>query len=39
VKPIKLLIKYVIKIMQSFKTAYDFLLVFVDVITDLNEMT
>jgi len=38
VKLIKILIKYVIKITQSFKTAYDFLLVFVDFITDLNEM-
>jgi len=27
-----------IKITQSFKTVYDFLLVFVDLITDLNEM-
>jgi len=38
VKLIKTLIKCVIKITQSFKTAYDFLLVFVDFITDLNEM-
>jgi len=27
-----------IKITQSFKIVYDFLLVFVDLITDLNEM-
>jgi len=38
VKPIKILIKCVIKITQSFKTGYNFLLVFVDFITDLNEM-
>jgi len=38
VKPIKIPIKCVIQITQSFKTAYDFLLVFVDFITDLNEM-
>jgi len=38
VKLIKILIKCVIKITQSVKTAYDFLLVFVDFITDLNEM-
>jgi len=38
VKPIKLLTKCVIKITQSFKTAHDFLFVFVDFITDLNEM-
>jgi len=39
VKPIKILIKYAIKITQSIKTAKDFLLVFVDFITDLNELT
>jgi len=38
VKPIKIPIKCVIPITQSFKTAYYFLLVFVDFITDLNEM-
>jgi len=31
-------IKCVILITQGFKTSYDFLLVFVDSITDLNEM-
>jgi len=38
VKPIKILIKCVIQITQSFQPVYDFLLVFVDFITDLNEM-
>jgi len=38
VKPIKILIKYVIKITRSFKTVYNFLLVFIDFITGLNEM-
>jgi len=38
VKPIKIVIKCVIKITQSVKTVYDFLLLFVDFITDLNEM-
>jgi len=38
VKLIKILIKCVIKITQNFKTTYDFLFVFVDFITDLNEM-
>jgi len=37
-KPIIIPIKCVIQITQSFKPAYDFLLVFVDFITDLNEM-
>jgi len=34
----KILSKCVIKITQSFKIAYDFLLVLVGFITDLNEM-
>jgi len=38
VTPIKIAIKFVIQVTQNFKTAYDFLLVFVDFITDLNEM-
>jgi len=38
VKPIKILIECIIKITHSFKTAYDFLVVFVDFIIDLNEM-
>jgi len=38
VKPIKIVIKCVIKITQSFKTVFNFLLVVVDFITDLNEM-
>jgi len=39
VKPIKILIKCVVtKITQSFKTAYDFLLVFIDFINDSNEI-
>jgi len=37
VKLIKILVKCVIKI-TKLKTAYDFLLVFVYFITDLNEM-
>jgi len=38
VKLIKILIKCVIKITHNFKTAYDFLLVFVDFVTELNEI-
>jgi len=38
VKLIKILIKCVIKIHTKLKSACDFLLVFVDFITDLNEM-
>jgi len=39
VKLIKIPIKCVIQITQSFKTAHDFLLVFVGFITDLNQST
>jgi len=38
VKLIRIPIKCVIQIAQSFKTVYDFLLDFFDYITDLNEM-
>jgi len=38
VKPIRIPIKCVIQITDSFKTADDFVLDFFDFITDLNEM-
>jgi len=38
VKPINIPIKCVIQITESFKTAYDFCLIFFDFMTDLNEM-
>jgi len=39
VKPIRIPIKCVIQITESFKTAHEFLLDFFDFITDLNQST